>query len=161
LTLTGAYTDAKTKGAICHASTDPAADCSAAGDYVITPSGTRLPITPQFKGSGTARYSWPMGPGKAHVQGVVSYQGSASADIRQDIGGGTNPNDFLGKIHASTLVDLFTGYDWGNYSFELFGSNVFDERNELSRFVECSICTQTKIVVGRPRTIGLRAGVKF
>ena len=103
-----------------------------------------------------------MGAGKAHVQGVVSYQGSASADIRKDIdGSGTNPNDFLGRIHASTVVDLFAGYDWHNYSLEIFGTNIFDKRNELSRFVPCSICTQTKIVVGRPRTIGLRVGAKF
>ncbi len=161
LTLTGAYTDAKTSGAICHSSLDTSADCSAAGDYVVSPSGTRLPVTPKFKGSATARYQWPLGAGKAHVQGVVSYQGSAAADIRQDIGGGTNPNDFLGRIHASTVVDGFLGWDWHNYSLELFGTNIFDKRNELSRFVVCSICTQTKIVVGRPRTIGLRLGAKF
>jgi outer membrane receptor protein involved in Fe transport len=166
LTVTGAYADAKTKGAICHSSQDTAADCSSVidgdQDWIVTPSGTRLPVTPKFKGSATARYQWPMGPGKAHVQGVVAYQSSAAADIRQDIDGdGTNPNDFLGRIHSSTVVDLFAGYDWGKYSLELFGTNVFDERNELSRFVVCSICTQTKIVVGRPRTVGLRAGVKF
>jgi len=162
LSLTGAYTDAKTSGAICNSSIDPSADCSAAGDWIITPSGTRLPVTPKFKGSATARYQWPLGAGKAHVQGVVSYQGSASADIRKDIdGAGTNPNDFLGRIHASTVVDGFLGWDWHNYSLELFGTNIFDVRNELSRFVPCSICTQTKIVVGRPRTIGLRLGAKF
>jgi iron complex outermembrane receptor protein len=162
LTLTGAYTDAKTSGAICHSSVDPTADCSAAGDWIITPSGTRLPITPKFKGSATARYQWPVGSGNAHVQGVVSYQGSASADIRQNIdGSGTNPNDFLGRIRASTLVDLYLGWDWHNYSIELFGSNVFDKRNEIARLVSCNLCTQTKIVVGRPRTIGLRLGAKF
>ncbi len=160
LTLSGAYTDAKTKGAICHSSVDTTPNCTDAGDYIVTPSGTRLPVTPRFKGSATARYSWPMGSGNAHVQGVVAYQGSATADIRQN-DGGTNPNDFLGRIKSSTVVDLFTGYDWGRYSFELFGSNIFDKRNELSRFVVCSICTQTKVVVGRPRTIGLRAGMKF
>jgi iron complex outermembrane receptor protein len=165
LTLTGAYTDAKTKGAICHASTDTTSDCSGLDskgkpDYVETPTGSRLPVTPKFKGSATARYSWGLADGKAHVQGVVSYQGSASADIRLDVGG-VNPNDILGKIRSSTVVDLFAGYDWQNYSFELFASNVFDKRNELSRFVNCSICTQTKIVVGRPRTIGMRAGLKF
>jgi outer membrane receptor protein involved in Fe transport len=162
LTLTGAYTDAKTDGAICHSSLDASPTCSAPGDWIVTPSGTRLPVTPKLKGSATARYQWPLGRGKAHVQGVVAYQGSAAADIRQDIdGSGTNPNDFLGRIQASTTVDLFTGFDWGSYNAELFATNVFDVRNELSRFVVCSICTQTKIVVGRPRTIGLRVGTKF
>ena len=56
---------------------------------------------------------------------------------------------------------------WRNYNVELFGTNIFDERNQLSRFVVCALCgvppvsNQTKIVPGRPRTIGFRAGVKF
>jgi outer membrane receptor protein involved in Fe transport len=171
LTASAAYTDAKTKGNICHAALvlDPTPDCSAqlepddpdtpefdpVFDVVDVPSGTRLPVTPKFKASGTARYTWPMWRGKAHVQGVIAYQGSASSDL--------NPGQelIIGKIKSSTVVDLFAGYDWGNYSLELFGSNIFDERNELSRFVVCSICEQVKIVPGRPRTFGLRAGVKF
>jgi outer membrane receptor protein involved in Fe transport len=159
LTLTGsaAYTKAKTKGNICDQSivVDPDPNCGGPGDAISIPSGTRLPITPKFKAAGTARYAWPMGPGKAHVQGVVAYQGSAPSDLDP------SQEAFIGKLHSSTLVDLFAGYDWGNYSFELFGTNIFDERNELSRFVVCSICTQVKIVPGRPRTFGLRAGVKF
>lgn len=164
LSLSGAaaYTDAKTRGAICHSSVDPAADCSAAGDWIVTPSGTRLPITPKFKGSATARYTWAAGPGKAHVQGSIAYQGSASVDIRQNAdGAGTNPNDVLGRLKASTVVDLFLGYDWHNYSAELFATNVFDERDELARFVACSICTRAYVLPGRPRTIGIRAGLKF
>jgi len=164
LTLTGsaAYTDAKTKGNICHAdiSSDPAPDCSGLDsngndDFIVTPSGSRLPVTPKFKAAGTARYQWPVWSGQAHVQGVVAYQGSARSDI--------DPvqNALLGRIKSSTVVDLFLGYDWGKFNLELFGSNIFDERNELSRFVVCSICTQVKIVPGRPRTFGLRAGMKF
>ena len=162
LSAAAAYTDAKTKGAICHSSVDPSPTCSAAGDWIVTPTGTRLPVTPKFKSTATARYSWPMGPGKAHVQGSIAYQSSASVDIRQDAdGSGTNPNAYLRRLRSSTLVDLFTGFDWRNYSFELFATNVFDKRNELARFVACSICTRTYILPGRPRTIGLRAGVKF
>ena len=114
-----------------------------------------MPITPKFKGTATARYTWPVWSGRAHVQGVVSYQGSAPSDIDRA------QNALLGNLKSSTLVDLFAGYDWGKFNVELFGSNIFDERNELSRFVVCSICTQVKIVPGRPRTIGLRAGMKF
>jgi outer membrane receptor protein involved in Fe transport len=162
LTAAAAYTDAKTSGAICHSSVDPTADCTAAGDWMVTPSGTRLPITPKFKATGTARYSWDIGLGKAHVQSTVSYQGSAAADVRQDIdGAGLNPNSYLGRLHSFTLVDLFAGYDWDKYSAELFVTNVFDERNELARFVACSICTRTYILPGRPRTIGVRLGARF
>ncbi len=85
----------------------------------------------------------------------MAYSGSAPSDLDpvQDA--------LIGKIRASTVVDLFAGYDWGKYSLELFGTNIFDQRNQLSRLVVCSICTQVKIVPGRPRTFGLRAGVKF
>jgi outer membrane receptor protein involved in Fe transport len=157
LTAAAAYTDAKTKGNICNQAIerDPSPDCSGPGDAIKTPSGSRLPITPKFKGSATARYTWPMWTGKAHVQGVVAYQGSARSDIDPA------QNAIIGRIKASTVVDLFAGYDWGNYSLEFFGTNIFDERNELSRFVVCSICTQVKIVPGRPRTFGVRVGAKF
>ncbi len=164
LNAAAAYTDAKTKGNICNSS-EGNADCSgldAGGnpDFIVTPSGTRLPVTPKFKMSATARYSWPVSVGRAHVQAGLSHQGSAGADIRQG-GEGTNPNDFLGRIRGSTLVDLFAGFDWQQHHIELFSTNVFDRRNELSRFVVCSICTATKIVPGRPRTIGIRFGTKF
>jgi outer membrane receptor protein involved in Fe transport len=162
LTAAAAYTDAKTSGNICHVaiSIDPSPDCTGTDlrgrpDYIVAPSGTRLPVTPKFKASATARYTWPVWSGHAHVQGAISYQGSAASDINQD------QAVLIGRIKSSTLVDLFAGYEWGKYSVELFGSNIFDERNQLSRFVVCSICTQVKIVPGRPRTFGLRAGAKF
>ncbi len=85
LTATAAYTRAKTKGNICHAAlvVDPSPDCSGLDskgkdDYIVVPSGTRLPITPRFKGSATARYTWPMWSGHSHVQGVVAYSGRRS-----------------------------------------------------------------------------------
>jgi outer membrane receptor protein involved in Fe transport len=176
LRLAAAYTDAKTKDNICNVAADDTPDCDlllvpddpetpeddSEYDFIVTPEGKRLPVTPKFKMSATARYSWPMWAGRTHVQAGLAYQGSAAADIRRDVdGAGSNPNDFLGRIKSSTLVDLFAGYDWQNYNIELFATNIFDERNELSRFVVCSICTATKIVPGRPRTFGLRLGAKF
>lgn len=162
LTLSGAYTNAKTDGNICKAAlvVDPSPDCSGErapgkADFIVVPSGTRLPITPKFKGSATARYTWPVWTGNAHVQGVVAYQGSAPSDLDP------SQNELIGKIHASTVVDLFLGYDWSRYSAELFTTNVFDDRNEIARLVVCSICTQVKIIPGRPRTFGLRLGAKF
>jgi outer membrane receptor protein involved in Fe transport len=162
LNAAAAYTDAKTKGAICNSVIDPTPDCSAPGDWIVTPDGARLPVTPKFKATGTARYTWPIWMGKAHVQGTIAYKGSASVDVRRDIDGeGTNPNDILGRLHASTLVDLFIGYDWSNYTAELFATNLFDDRNELARFTACSVCTRTYVLPGRPRTFGLRLGARF
>lgn len=159
LNAAAAYTRAKTSGNICESILDDE-DCS--DSFVVTPSGTRLPITPRFKGSATARYTWPMGMGNAHVQGSVTHQSSASADIRQNMdGAGTNPNDFLGRLGSWTTVDTFLGYNWRSFSAELFAINLFDERNELARFVACGLCNQTRVIAGRPRTIGVRLGTKF
>jgi len=169
----GAYTDAKTKGEVCGSSLDPTPDCSLS--FISVPSGSRLPVTPKFKGSATARYSWPVfSDAHAHVQAGVAYQGSARASLRSltalsglgldctSLGFPTcDPNLWIGKIHASTVVDLFAGIDWKKWNAELFATNLFDSRNELSRGVNCGSCTRTLVVPGRPRTIGLRVGAKF
>jgi outer membrane receptor protein involved in Fe transport len=169
LTINGAaaYTDAKTKGNICTFSTDPSSDCSAAGDFPSAPSGTRLPITPKLKATATARYAWPVRADvNAHVQGSVTYRGSAPSSLRTDIalvgtGERVNPNEFQGFLRASTLVDAFAGLDFARWNVEAFVTNIFDKRDDLSRTTACGSCTRVLVVPGRPRTIGIRAGVKF
>jgi outer membrane receptor protein involved in Fe transport len=164
LTGAAAYTDAKTTGTICSADGDvpPCPD-----SFVSAPKGARLPITPKFKASTTARYSWPvMTDARAHVQAGVAYQGSAPSTLRTQVafvgtGGMQNPREILGKIRSSTLVDLAAGIDWRKLNVELYVSNLFDKRNDISRFVACSSCFRTNVVPGTPRTIGLRVGTKF
>jgi iron complex outermembrane receptor protein len=153
LNAAGAYTDAKTKQNICDSIF---ADANCTGDTIIAAKGTRLPITPQFKGTATARYSWPiMNNAKAHVQSGVSYQSSANAGLR------SSDVALLGKLPAYALVDAAAGIDWRSFNIELFVSNLLDKRNQLTRFVACSICERVLVVPGTPRTIGLRAGYKF
>jgi len=160
-----AYTDAKTKGNVCGDFSDTTPDCSLSFNSV--PDGSRLPVTPKFKGSATARYTFPAwGDVKAHVQGGIAYKGSARASLRSlQLQSGTfalvDPNSYLGKIQGSTVVDLFTGLDWPRWNLEAFVTNVFDSTDELSRGVNCGSCTRTLIVPGRPRTFGIRAGAKF
>ena len=136
--------------------------------FVSVPSGRRLPITPKFKGAATARYSWQaFDDGKAHVQAGIAHQGSAPATLRTliSIVGAPptlqDPNDWLGKVKASTVVDLSAGIDWSRWSAELYAANLFDEDVELTRGVACGSCMRTLIVPGQPRTIGLRLGAKF
>ena len=174
-----AYTDAKTKGNICNKIGDPTSDCSFlfindpedpdddVQDFIVAPSGTRLPITPKFKATATARYSWPAWADvKAHVQGGVTYRGSAPSSLRTEIelvgtGEHVDPNDFQGRLRSATLVDLFAGLDWPRWNIEAFAINLFDKRDDLSRQTACGSCTRALVVPGRPRTIGLRAGMKF
>jgi outer membrane receptor protein involved in Fe transport len=174
LNAAAAYTDAKLKENICDVATDPLPDCDllltpddpatpdedeTETDFIVAPKGTRLPVTPKFKFSATARYTWNAGPGRAHVQAGLVYQGKARAAL------GTAEQQVTGNLPGYTLVDLFAGYDWSRYSVELFATNIFDERNQLSRFFVCGSNCETNeflhIVPGRPRTIGLRLGTRF
>ena len=176
-----AYTDAKTKGSICTVAADTTPNCDLVLDdggtpadptddtidFPSAPSGTRLPITPKFKGSATVRYSWPAWADvNAHVQGSVTYRGSAPSSLRtaiQLVGTGeiVNPNVFQGRLHSATLFDAFAGLDFRNWMVEGFVTNLFDKRIDLSRQTACGSCTRALVTPGRPRTIGLRAGYKF
>ena len=173
LNAAAAYTHAETKGNICNKAGDPTPGCTAVidglDDFIVAPSGTRLPITPKFKATATARYNWPaFADVKAHVQGGITYRGSAPSSLRTLIelvpagsGNFQNPNEFQGRLHAATLVDLFAGLDWPKWNIEAFVTNVFDKRIDISRQTACGSCTRAQVVPGRPRTIGLRAGMKF
>ena len=161
LNAAAAINDAKTKGNICGSATS---DANCTGDDTVAPSGTRLPITPRFKASASARYSWQaFGPAKAHVQLVIAHQSSASTSLRtfDPALGGRDPNTILGRLGGYSLFDVATGLDWRNMNLELYVQNLFDKRNDLSRGTACSVCERTLIVPGTPRTIGLRAGYKF
>ncbi|WP_293880718.1 TonB-dependent receptor [Sphingomonas sp.] len=155
LTASGAYTDAKTRTTLC-SSTDAVPNCGTPGNSVTAPKGTSLPITPKLKISGIARYTWDMGEAKPYVQALVAHQSSAPSALR------TADQLALGQLTAFTTAAFNLGAEFGKYSAELFVENAFDERGQLSRYQQCSICTKrTYIVPVTPRTIGFRLGAKF
>jgi iron complex outermembrane receptor protein len=168
LNAAAAYTDAVTRKNLCLFD-DPTFACTDTGNgnLISAPAGTRLPVTPRFKISGTARYSVPVGAAKAYVQANAVHQSSASSDLRTAvIQTGTfaivSPADMLGRIKGYTSGNLAVGADLTNYSLELFVRNLWDERGQLSRFQQCGNCGQRPYIVPiAPRTIGIRAGAKF
>jgi iron complex outermembrane recepter protein len=186
LTASGAYTDAKTKQNLCGFA-DPSFACTLPGpadadvpgsvgpdNYIAAPRGTRLPITPKFKANASARYEFQAGDVRPFVQAVVAHSGSAASDIRvvrfSPLGDEQNPAALTGRLKAWTTVDFAIGANWQRFSTELFIANAFDERAEISRFVQCGECIGTNdgrvssrpyTVVQRPRTIGFRAGYRF
>jgi len=152
LSASGAYNDAKTTQNLCVSALDTP---PCAGGF-LAPVGTRLPITPQFKANGVARYAFSVGDtAKAHVQGVVVHASSASSDIR------VADALRLGRLEAYTTADFALGIDWARFSAELFMQNAFDERAQISRGAACGPCTRVYVNVVTPRTIGLRMGAKF
>lgn len=159
LTAAGSYTDARTLTDLCSSVT-----CSPTGGDVLAPRGTRLPITPRFKLSGTARYAVPIGAVRAYIQGLVAHQSSAGSDIRvlSLTADGTSKASALGRLQPYTSANLAIGGELSGYTFEVFVRNLWDERGEISRFQQCGTCDQRIYIVPiAPRTIGVRLGARF
>lgn len=169
LAASGAYTDAKTRRNLCGFD-DPSFACTAPGpggqtNFISAPAGTRLPVTPKFKAAATARYEFPLASGTGHVQSVLAHQSSAASDIRQVVAGTNGPVSpalGIGRLPGFTTLDLAVGIDWKKVTAELFVENIFDERAQLTRGVQCGQCFQRPYIVpNTPRTIGVRVGTKF
>ena len=177
LTLSGsaAYTDGKIRQNLCTFD-DPSFTCTLPGpggedNSISSPKGTRLPVTPKFKFSATGRYEFEAGPDvKPYLQATVTHSSSAASDIRLS-SGGFNPAVQQGRLPAWTTADFAVGAKWGKITTELFMQNAFDERAQITRFVQCGSCYpaaggftgygRSYAVVQTPRTIGLRAGYRF
>ena len=135
------------------------------GTSLQAPSGTQLPVTPKFKGNLTARFNFPIGNLEAHVQGAYVYQAKSWSTLALD------ERAIVGDQKAYGIADFTFGVDKGPYSAELFLTNAFDERADLSRTTECSILTPDRsqplcgprqyTYTTLPRTIGVRFGQKF
>ncbi len=154
INVNAAYTDAIMQNNLCHA-IDPTYQCNTGGNSIDAPAGTRLPITPQFKVAGTLRYTAPMGSAKAYGQVNASYQSWSPTALR------TADTALLGRLDPYGLVNLAIGADWERFNLELFVSNVFDERGQSNKSVQCGPCTRIYIVPVTPRMFGLRLGAKF
>ncbi|WP_374608302.1 TonB-dependent receptor [Thermomonas sp.] len=131
------------------------------GDPVDGPqaaSGTRLPITPRFKGALNARYTWDLAGGEAYWQASASHVGNRRVDLREA------ETALLGTLGAYTTADVSVGWSKDSWSIDLFLKNAFDERAEMSRFAQCAALTcgnQPYTVIAQPRTFGIRFSQSF
>jgi outer membrane receptor protein involved in Fe transport len=125
---------------------------------VLAPKGTKLPVTPNFKGNVVGRYSFGLGNFDAHLQGALSYSGTRRTEM--DVA----ENAIVGDIPASTFLDLSFGIETDKYSVELYVANVTDEDAALGKSTECDADTcgvQTYAIRGQPRTIGIKFSQEF
>lgn len=121
-------------------------------------AGTRLPVTPRFKGNVNARYTFDMAGGEAYWQTALFYQGDRTTDLREA------QRELLGDLDAYASVDLSAGYRRNNWTIDLFLKNAFDERGEQARFAQCATLTcgyQPYTVVSQPRTFGIKFSQEF
>ena len=168
LNAAAAYTDAKTKGNICNFASANA-DCSGLDangdpDFIAAPSGTRLPVTPKFKVTGNSALQlarWVRA--RRTSRAASSTKARAASALETDRRRRDQSQCLIGQAASPTPWSTCSPATTGdNYSIELFATNVFDKRNELSRFVVVQHAARASTVVpGRPRTIGMRAGLKF
>lgn len=163
-------------GAVLPSTGDIITDCPAGSviegiefpDGPEAPDGTRLPVTPKFKGNLTARYVFTFGGMDAYVQGAVVHVGQRTSDLR------LVERDILGELPAYTTADFSAGISRDNWSVDLFLSNAFDERAQISRFTQCgeTVCGASGVVpdypdgqiytvTNQPRMFGVRFSQKF
>lgn len=139
------------------------------------PSGTRLPVTADFKASMAARYTFDWGSYEPFIQGAFVHEGSRTTDLRTFEGG------ILGTMPSYTVFDLSAGIRKNNWTLNLYVKNLFDKRTEFGRYTLCAtaVCGngdpgnnaypappeyangQVYTVAGQPRTIGLRFTQEF
>jgi outer membrane receptor protein involved in Fe transport len=160
-----AFINAELKGPYCQnlfegsaVSADPCPLDGGGSEPPAAPKGTKLPVTPDFKGNLTARYQFNLGYLDAHVQGALVYVGERNTDLR------TVENDIVGKLPSYTLTNFSLGAGQDNWMLEFFVTNAFNEYAEFSRYAECPerICgAQTYSVVAPPRTMGVKFSQSF
>jgi iron complex outermembrane recepter protein len=123
------------------------------------PSGTRLPVTPKFKGNVTGRYTFPIGSYKGDLQASAVYVGERTSDLR------TLAANALGDMPSYTVIDLSAGVEVNKFHYQLYVDNAFDKRAVLNKYAECDVllcgAISTYVVHNQPRTIGVKFGQKF
>ncbi|MBB6426572.1 TonB-dependent receptor [Sphingopyxis sp. JAI128] len=170
LNLGGSYNDATIRRDFC-AIANPQFDCTidppGQTNDLLAPSGSRLPVTPKFKGNAVARYEWPMGDLDAHVQFAVNHVGKRRSDIR------TFENGIVGNFKAYTTADVSVGVKGEGWSAEAFATNLFNSNGVINSAVQCgeSICGDPDGIsntggvfydnVIRPRLVGIKVSKDF
>ena len=161
------YNDAQSRRDFC-AIANATFDCTTAGNSLLAPSGSRLPVTAKVKGNAIARYEFPVADWNGHVQLAVNHTGSRRSDLRPV------QNAIKGNLDAYTTADFSIGVKSEVWSVEAFATNLFDTRGIVNTGVQCleTVCgtgvTSTTPtggafydVVIKPRLIGLKFSRDF
>jgi iron complex outermembrane receptor protein len=106
--------------------------------------GSRLALAPEVQYNLSARYQWVQNQMAPYAQVVYAYTSDQYSSIVVD-------NRFLQKSYNT--LDASFGLHLDNWSVELFGENLTDERAQL--FIN-SLDTDLRITTNRPRTFGLK-----
>src|SRR5690606_19955004 len=115
----------------------------------IAGEGSELALAPKIQYNLRGRYQWTMGNYDPYAQLVYAYTDDQFSSI---VVHNRFPQD------SYNTVDAALGVGMENFTVELFGENLTDERAEL--FVN-SLDTDLRITTNRPRTLGVRVSWDF
>ncbi|MEW6576232.1 TonB-dependent receptor [Sphingorhabdus buctiana] len=161
------YNDAEIRRDFCRIA-NATFDCTTPGNALLAPAGSRLPVTPKFKGNMIARYEFPISDWNGHVQLAANHTGSRATDLR------TAQKALKGNLGAYTTVDFSFGVKNDMWSIEAFATNLFDSFGVVNTGVSCveTVCgtgvTPSTPTGGafydtiiKPRVIGLKFSRDF
>jgi iron complex outermembrane receptor protein len=151
LSASGTYVDAKLTSDFLGQDAD-------GNPVTLAPSGTRLPVTPKFKVTATARYDFDVGPYRPFLQATLNHQSGTTQYLT------TAGEEEIGPTQGFTTFDFSGGLSHANWSASLFIQNAFDRRGILSKNLVCSpnLCGQyDRFYPIKPQYFGVRLGQKF
>ena len=132
------------------------------GDPV--PAGSRLPLTPEFKGSFYAQADWPVdwfSGGNAWMRLQWSYVGDMLNQVEPlTIDDGPAPQILQPSYN---IGDFRMGFDASSWSVQLFVNNLTDERAVLfaNPYEFDYFFGRSRITINRPREVGARFIYRF
>ena len=123
----------------------------------LAPAGTRLPVSPKFKGNLIARYEWTAGNYEAHAQAAGVYQSDVVPSLT------VSDAQVIGTQPGYASFDITTGVARDKWTAELYVENLFDKRGEALRYTSCaaSTCSLVNVIPIKPRQVGITFGQKF
>ena len=126
---------------------------------VTVPSGTRLPLSPEFKGAAYAQYDWNLdafGGSSAWLRLQWSYTGDMYNQVEPlTLDDGPSPQI---KQPSYNIGDLRFGLDTSKWSMQLYVNNLTDERAVLfaNPYEFDYFFGRSRVTVNRPREFGVR-----
>ena len=154
--LGGSYNDSHAKG-----------DIPTVGAF----DGDRTPYFPQYVVNAGAFYDTPVGSGEFHLQANYQYQSSQnttfnnfSTKIVSGVLTKNGASSTFAKIPETHNVSISAAYDIGQFEFGLFGNNLANgvKVTNIGRATYYQSYQAGSVnTYARPRTIGVRAKVKF
>lgn len=118
--------------------------------------GDRAPYVPKWTYSASIDYTRPLGQALEGFAFLI-YQHTGDRDTR------FNPSVAASRhLDSYGLVNARVGVNTGNWSVELFGENLTDERGEIDRrYNPYPLNPATYVTVVTPRTVGLEVTYRY